>query len=67
MFGTVKEVDEETVTKENNILLTREPTSSLLSGSVDYLYEIDTSLMIEACVTEQNHRKIERWFWVSIE
>ena len=47
-FEIVNEVDEDTVTKENNILLTREPTTSLLSGNVEYLDEVDTSLMIEA-------------------
>ena len=34
MFETLKEVDEETDTNEKNILLTREPTASLLSGNV---------------------------------
>ena len=34
MFETVKEVDDETVTKENNIYLTMDPTASLLSGNV---------------------------------
>ena len=51
MLETVKEVDEKTVTKENNILLTREPTASLLSGSLEYLDEMETLLMIEAEVT----------------
>ena len=37
MFETVEEVGEDTVTKEENILLTREPISFLLSGNVDYL------------------------------
>ena len=50
MFETVKEVDEETVTKENNISLTLDATASFLSVSVGYLYEIDTLLMIEADV-----------------
>ena len=36
MFETVKEVDDDTFTKENNVLLTREPTNSLLSGYVEY-------------------------------
>ena len=31
IFETVEEVDEETVTRYNNILLTKEPTDSLLS------------------------------------
>ena len=52
MFETLNEVDEETVTKEKNVLLTREPTESLLSVNIDYLDEIDTSLMIEAHVTK---------------
>ena len=33
MFETVKEVDDDTVTNENNILLTRDPTDSLLSSN----------------------------------
>ena len=37
-FEIVNEVDEDTVTKENNIQLTKEPTSSLLSVNVDYSY-----------------------------
>ena len=36
MFKTIKEGDDETVTKENNMSLTREPTASLLSGNVEY-------------------------------
>ena len=50
LFETVNEVYEMTVSKENNILSTREPTASLLSGNVEYLYKIDTLLMIEANV-----------------
>ena len=38
MFETEKEVNEEKVTKENNILLTREPTDSLIKGYFQYLY-----------------------------
>ena len=38
MYETVKEVDKDTVTKENNILLTREPTASHLSGNAYYSY-----------------------------
>ena len=52
MFETVKEVDEETVTKENNSYLTRESNDTPLSGNIEYLDEIDTLLMIEADVTE---------------
>ena len=46
MFGTVNEVDEETVTKEKNILFTREPTTSILSGNVEYFDEIGILLLI---------------------
>ena len=46
MFGTVNEVDEETVTKEINILFTREPTTSILSGNVEYFDEIGILLLI---------------------
>ena len=52
MFETVKEVEEEKVTKENNIYLTRDPTASLISCNVEYLDEIDASLMIEADATK---------------
>ena len=52
IFKILKEVDEEIVTKEKNILLTREPTDSLLSGSVDYSDEIKHSLIIELDVTK---------------
>ena len=51
MFETVNKVDEETVTRENNILLTREPTDSLLSVNFEYSYEINNSLIIEGDVT----------------
>ena len=37
MFETAEEIGEDTVTKENNILLTWEPISFLLSGNVEYL------------------------------
>ena len=47
-----KEFYEETVTKQNNIMLTSYPTDLLLSGNVQYLDEIDTSLIIEAAVTK---------------
>ena len=54
MFKTVNEVDEETVTKENDILLKRDLTDSLLSGNVDHSYEINHSLMIEGDVKKNN-------------
>ena len=53
MFETVKEVDYNIVTKENNLFLTREPTASLLSGNVEYSYEINHSLIIEGDVTKK--------------
>ena len=40
------------MTKENNILLIREPTTSLLSGNVEYSDEINNSLIIEEDVTK---------------
>ena len=52
MFENVKEVDEEKFSKEKNMFSTREPTASLLSGNVEYLDDIDISLMIEADVTK---------------
>ena len=39
MFETIKKVDEETVTKEKNIPMTRDHTASLLSGNVEYLFQ----------------------------
>ena len=48
MFQTVKGVDEETVTKYNNIPLTREPTDSPLLDNFEYSDDIDTLLIIEA-------------------
>ena len=45
MFESVKEVYEETVTKENNIFLTREPTALILSGNVYYSDEINNLLI----------------------
>ena len=54
MFETINKVDEETVTKENNIQFTKKTNSSPLSGNVDCLYEIDTSLIIEANVAKIN-------------
>ena len=36
MFENEKEVDEETIIKEDNISLTRETNTSLLSGNVEY-------------------------------
>ena len=52
MFKTLKDVDEDTVIKENNILLTRGPTDSLLSVNFEYSCEIYNSLMIEGDVTK---------------
>ena len=52
MLENVKEVDDETATKENNMLVTREPTDSLISGNVENLSEINIFLMIEASATK---------------
>ena len=54
MFETINKVDEETLTKENNIQFTKKTNTSPLSGNVDCLYEIDTSLIIEANVAKIN-------------
>ena len=48
MLETSNKVDEDEVTKENNISLSRDPTSSFPSGIVEYSDKNDTSLMIEA-------------------
>ena len=52
MFKTVKEFDEQRVTKKNNIPLTREPTHSQLSVNFQYSDEINNSLIIEGYVTK---------------
>ena len=49
----MKQVDEETVTKGNNILLIREHTASFLSGDVEYSDEMKSALMIEGDVKKQ--------------
>ena len=40
--------------------MTREPTASLLSGNVDYIDEIDTSLLIEANVIKLKTKTIRK-------
>ena len=40
MFETIKEVDEETVTKENITLSKRDHTTSIQSDNVEYIGEI---------------------------
>ena len=55
MFENVKEFYEETVTKENIISLTREPTASLLSGNVEYPDEINNYLMIKVDLIEKRN------------
>ena len=50
MFETVKEVDQDIVTKEENIQLTRDLTDSLLPGNVEYSDEMNRSLIIEGYV-----------------
>ena len=40
MFETIKDFEEEKVSKETNIALTGEPTVSLSSSNVEYSYEI---------------------------
>ena len=40
-------------------MLTREPTASILSGNDEYLYEINTSLMIESDVTKKTIGKLK--------
>ena len=50
MFETVKEVDEQIVTKDKNIQLKSEPTASLLSVHVEYLDETKHSFIIEGYI-----------------
>ena len=67
MFETVKEFDEEKVTKEKNVLLKMEPTSSLLSMNVEHSDEINASLMIESDVTKKIIGKLKDDFFVFVE
>ena len=60
LFETVKKLNEEKVTKENNILLKREPTTSLLSGNIKYLDQINTSLIVEADVIKRTKKTIKK-------
>ena len=55
MLETVKEVYEETFTKDNNTLLKKEPTYLLLSGNVDYSGEMNRSLTIKGDVREKSN------------
>ena len=48
MLETSNEADYEKVTKENNISLSRDPTASLSSGTVEPFYKHDILLVIEA-------------------
>ena len=48
MFETLKEADEETVTEENIIPLTRYHNTSIQSDNVDYIGEMKNSLMLES-------------------
>ena len=46
MYETVKEYDKETINKESIAPLTRENTNSLQASNVDYIGEINNSLVI---------------------
>ena len=46
MYETVKEVDEETITKENITLLKKDHTNSLQYDNVEDIGDINNSLMI---------------------
>ena len=48
MLENSNEVDEEKVTKKNNISLSRDPTASFPSGIVETSDKNDTSLIIES-------------------
>ena len=52
MYEAVKEVNEETITKENIMLFTRDNTTSLQSDNVEDIGEIKNLRMIEAGVTK---------------
>ena len=56
MFETVNKFDEEKVTKEKNIWLTREPTALLLSGNFEYFDKRNILLMIEEDVTKRKYQ-----------
>ena len=54
MYETVKEVDEEKITKKKIMSLTSDNTNSLQSCSVEDIGEINSSLIIEAELTKNN-------------
>ena len=51
MYQTIKEVDEETITKENMTFLTSYCTTSIPYDNVEGIGEITNSLILEAEVT----------------
>ena len=57
MYETVKEVDEETITKKNITLLTRDNTNLPQFDNVENIGENNNSIMIEAGVT----KKLKKW------
>ena len=71
MLENSNEVDEEKVTKKNNISLSRDPTASFPSGIVETSDKHDIFLMIEAedppPPQKKPHWKCERWYFVFIE
>ena len=54
MHETVKEVDEETVTKESIAQFTRDHSTSIQSDNVEDIGEINNFLMIESEITNNN-------------
>ena len=58
MYETVKEVDEEKITKENITLFARDHTTSIQYDKVEYIGEINNSLIIEAGVTKKKTKKL---------
>ena len=57
MYETVKEVDEETITKKNITLLTRDNTNLPQFDNVENIGENNNSIMIEAGVTKKLKKK----------
>ena len=67
MFGTVKEVDEETIIKEHMKSLSRDNTTSLQADNVEDLDYINDLLIFGSGVTKKENWTIEEWKCLSIE
>ena len=58
MYETVKEVDEETITKKNIMPLTKDNTNSIQYDNVEDRDEINNSQIVEAVLTKNNKKLV---------